>query len=284
MSASGYPAPIRLSGGNAQAWLSRIELHLVLEDLWEAVEPKSPSVKTEKPASKAAESAEKPAAKASESLHPSEAKARAYLLVNMESLYRQRYEKREIFPTAQSIWEDVRSRVVDQRQTVAHTRHRLAMFNALKKQPNESIDGYFVRAETLAANLHGSSEQRSEAQICNAIMAGMDESYSVVLSLIDLTYKDGDLKLSELKRKLLNVEARRGGPADTSKQAGQAFMAAGSFTRSGFGGKYSKGSQQKGKGGPQQRKPGNCHYCGKLGHYSAECRAKMADEAAQSQH
>ena len=252
--------------------------HLILRDLWDAAEPKPSNPESgSEPASAAAVKAEKDK-KVLALIN--DAKAKAFMLVHMDEPFMQRYEVEKNFPTARSIWEDVQSRLGE--QTLAHTRHGLAMFSALKKQPNEGIDAYFVRAETLAANLHGSSEQKSEAQICNAIMAGLDESYDSVLDSIIVNLKDGELKLSELKRNLLNKEARRGGPPDTSKQTGLALMAAGSFTRSGFGGRYSRGSLQKGKGGPQQRKPGKCHYCGKLGHYSAECRAKMADEAAQS--
>ena len=50
-----------------------------------------------------------------------------------------------------------------------------------------------------------------------------------------------------------------------------------------FGGRYSRGSLQKGKGGLPLQKSGKCHYCGKLGHYKAQCRTRMADEAAKPQ-
>ncbi|GJE99425.1 hypothetical protein PsYK624_156870 [Phanerochaete sordida] len=99
------------------------------------------------------------------------------------------------------------------------------------------------------------------------IMTALPESYNNVVEPILAVTKPGDLKLDVVRNRLLDEAARKEAPA----------VAAARFTGKPQAGASSK---KKDKKKQKQKKEGDCRYCGKPGHWEAECLTKKANSEA----
>ena len=147
---------------------------------------------------------------------------------------------------------------------------------------DKSITAYVSEAKDTASQLRAAGYPVSEEEVAISILAGLPAEYDSVVTMMEgagADASDGDKKgpqisVDKIQTSLLQLEQRlqERQPGRGSKNAGEAYMAAGSFTRSGFGGK-------------PRRKPANggeCWGCGEPGHVKADCPNKLRGQRPQS--
>jgi hypothetical protein len=185
--------------------------------------------------------------------------------------------------TAKEAWDALASQY--RSQLNAHRLQLRKELTLLKKSPAEPLSSYFSRARTLWTNLKVAGHTLAESEVVYSALNGLTPEYDTAVEIITTTSKD-ELKLDAVLIQLLPTEAKH--HKNESSDGTQALYARGNQGRAshqGYGGsKKPGGNNFTKKPGNQGQKKGKCFYCGKPGHYEADCRKKAAEQKASAAH
>jgi hypothetical protein len=140
-------------------------------------------------------------------------------------------------------------------------------FVMLKKVGQESIQQYINRVNEARNKLTSINETIEDVDCVLALLSGLPDEYAPLVMALEA--KGEDLKMESVVPLLLTEEQRRSNN-DSSANQERAFFAS---------------KERKGKGSFTKQFPskkGNCHNCGKPGHWARDCRLprKMESSAA----
>ena len=147
---------------------------------------------------------------------------------------------------------------------------------SLRKERAESITKYVARARTISEQLTAAGQPASDTDIVLAVLvllrysSGLPEEYGMLRTVMELA--DPLPRLDDLLGKLLLIEQRTPSTDNTDK----AYFTKGKPSKPGYG-----GSRSRHDGASNSRTPDkSCFYCGKKGHFTRDCRKRIADENA----
>jgi hypothetical protein len=143
--------------------------------------------------------------------------------------------------------------------------------NGLKMLPGEPLTKYFARARALSDGLAAAGHDVNQTELVWSVLAGLPDEYNTAATILQMG--DDDMDLDTILPKLLPVEQTS--TKNDSTGEGTAYTAQ---FRGARGGLDNPGQRHAGRKG-SDKKDKKCHYCGKLGHFKAECRKKARDDA-----
>lgn len=171
--------------------------------------------------------------------------------------------------TAKSAWELLETAY--QARSNARKLQLRKEINGLKMLPGEPLTKYFARARALSDGLAAAGHDVNQTELVWSVLAGLPDEYNTAATILQMG--DDDMDLDTILPKLLPVEQTS--TKNESTGEGTAYAAQFRGARGGFD---NSGQRHAGrKGSDKQDK--KCHYCGKLGHFKAECRKKARDDA-----
>ena len=179
--------------------------------------------------------------------------------------------------TAKEAWESLRK--IYQSQLNARRMQLRKELTQLKKGPTEALTVYFARARSLWTDLTVAGHSMTESEIVLSVLSGLPSEYDTAVEILTTTTKE-DFKMETVLGQLLQVEARHsrsetdGGGAQALYTRGNRWAGAqgsGNFKKPGGDSRPFKDNNKANA----DKKKGKCFFCGKLGHYEAECRTKL---------
>ena len=254
----------KLSDTNYATWSIQVKAVLVGKKLWPAIRDPPPAV----PA------AELEAALADENfvypVHPDSEAAQAVLCLCVGKQYLRWVSE---CGSARGAWQELRDH-----HTSKSISRQIALRNELRqasKAAGETTGQYVARVLEMRGALADAGDPVTDQDLVSAMMEGLPSEYFQLITTLKyrgtaLTMRDLISALQQFEQDLRRSEV---GKAEPNRQAARAFAANGS----GGGNRPPYHGQQQG-GGNRHKAGLRCHFCGKLGHFAAECHQRQEDE------
>ena len=166
--------------------------------------------------------------------------------------------------TAKQAWQQLEA--VYQAKSNARKLQLRKELSQLKMGPGEPLTKYVGRARDIQDQLRAAGHMVADQEVAWAVLAGLPAHFDTVVTVLETT-SDKDMSLEDILPKLLQVEQRE---RQKERPDERALMAK---PRNSFG---------SGRGHHVDKRGKICHYCGKKGHFKAECDKKRRDEARHS--
>jgi hypothetical protein len=234
----------KLNDSNYPMWKYRMEMLLIKMDLWEIVK----GTKTLPPGN--------PGTAAVRSFLKKQKLARAEIALKVDDsqlVYTKKEDPKEIWDKLENV------------HMARGLATRLALrrrFHSMSKDDLQSMQSYIAIVQDVARRLEDLGAKISDEEIILALTEGLPQSYESLIVSLDATLPD-QLNVDHVITRLLNEEARQGGPEFT-EHSETVLMA------------------KKGKSfrpGRRNLKDVTCYRCGKTGHYKSHCTEKTAERA-----
>ena len=242
----------RLGDDNYPTWAPKMKWMLVSKDLWAAV---------------------------GDAAHEGSAKAQALIGLHVRD---QHVRMVMDSANAKAAWDALQALFA-----AKSSARRLALkrdLNSLQLESGESVSQYVARARDLRDFLAAAGSEVADDELIMSLLAGLPDDYSMLVTA--LTTRTQELEMADVLASLLQFEQqvrRAAEPGWGQQQLGSQAtkMRRRRSWQTGGVAAAPKGEQMRGSGRGStggSRAGLKCHYCGKLGHFKADCHKRKEDE------
>ncbi|KAJ9533036.1 hypothetical protein QJQ45_018125 [Haematococcus lacustris] len=191
--------------------------------------------------------------------------------------------------TAKAAWDALKAQF--EQQTVARQAQLDDQLHALSKRDTETIMQFLSRTRQLWADLTAAKCNTNEQQVVRRVFSALPPSYAPIVQILKfgrdsssaLTLDSIQQDLVQWEQDLLQQDSQP--PPSLMAMGSRGGRGRGATARYGLGvGKGVIPTAEHNAGPPPNRAGGKgvCHYCGKAGHFKAECRKRIRDQGQAS--
>ena len=229
---------------NWQVWKRAVRMMLLRQDLWDIVDPDNPE------SDKASTEAKRRSQMALSDIF-------ATLDVSIQDLIDTATTGREAFRILKDRFE-IRDEATQMRKQ--------AEFTGMRQSGGEPMVAWTQRVKTMAAECRMIGVEITDKNVITVILHGLDPRYQQLRNMLQMSAQMSNIPLTLDGVTSSLISAVNSNELSDGEPIG-AFYAHGN-------GKSRQHDHGALWGKKSDRKPGNCHWCGKKGHWEAECFAK----------